>query len=85
MATHTPKGASIARFIEHESGSHGPWMVRVVEEPNDSAVMLQAWLDNEVETHPAKSMEVQTSQVNLYDDEIDEKTKTLIREWLGSL
>ena len=84
MATNTPEGASIVRFIEHESGSHGPWVVRVVEGA-DRKVIVEAFRDDEVEAAPVKSLEVHTDQVHLYDDEIDEATKTMIRGWLASL
>ena len=85
MATHTPEGASIVKFIEHENGSQGSWMVRVVDERKKPAVILEAWRDDEVEKQPAKSLEVHIDQIHLADDEIDEVTKSLIRGWLASL
>ena len=56
-----------------------------MEEPNSPALLVEAWRDNEVETQPAKSLSMQISEVNLYDDEIDESTKMRIRGWLSGL
>lgn len=82
---HTPKREAIERFIQHESGTLKNWIVRVLDEPNNPIVQLQAWRDDKRENAPEKSLEVHTRQVRLADDEPDEATKTLIRRWLASL
>ena len=81
---HTPKREAIERFIGHESGATR-WIVRVVDEPHNPTVRLQAWRDDKLESAPEKSLEIHTRQVRLHDDELDEATKTMIRRWMASL
>ena len=89
MPEHTPEhtrvGASVLKFIQHESGSHGDWMIRVVEHPDSPTITLNAWRDDEVESRPESTLAVPTGQVHLTDEELDESTKTRIRDWLASL
>lgn len=85
MEAHTPKREAIERFIHHESGIAKDWIIRVLEDPHDPILRLQAWRDDRIESEPEKSLEVHTRQVRLADDEPDESTKTMIRRWLGSL
>lgn len=86
MEAHTPKREAIEKFVHHESGIAKDWLVRVIDEPHDPIVRLQAWKDNKAAANaPDKSLEVHTRQIRLADEELDESTKTLIRRWLASL
>jgi hypothetical protein len=85
METHTPKREAIERFVNHEAAIAKNWIIRVLDEPHDPIIRLQAWRDDVRETRPEKSLEVHTRQVRLADEEPDEATKTLIRRWIASL
>jgi hypothetical protein len=85
METHTPKREAIEKFVNHEAGIAKNWIIRVLDEPHDPIVRLQAWRDTVRESRPEKSLEVHTRQVRLSDEEPDEATKTLIRRWIASL
>lgn len=85
METHTPKRQAIEKFINHESQVAKDWIIRVLDEPHDPIIRLQAWRDSVAESAPQKSLEVHTRQVRLSDEELDEATKTLIRRWMASL
>ena len=85
MEANTPKRQAIEKFIEHENGSPGVWMIRVHDEQNAPKVMLEALRDDVRSSQPEKTLELPTDQVLLYDDELDEATKTKIRAWMASL
>ncbi|MBV9301217.1 MAG: hypothetical protein JOY62_08130 [Acidobacteriaceae bacterium] len=85
MAAHTPKREAIERFVQHESAARKNWIIRVVDEEHDPVIRLHAWRDDKSEAVPEKSLEVHSRQVRLFDEELDEASKTLIRRWLASL
>ncbi len=85
MEAHTPKREAIEKFVHHESGIAKSWLVRVVDEPHDPIIRLQAWRDDKSGSAPEKSLEVHTRQIRLADNELDESSKTMIRRWLASL
>lgn len=85
MAAHTPKGQAIEKFLHHEASTAKDWIIRMEEEPDNPAVMLNARRDDQVGTDGIKTLEVHTRQIRLHDDELDEATKTMIRRWMNSL
>ena len=85
MEAHTPKREAIEKFVHHESKAASNWIVRVIDEPHDPVVRLEASRDDQAPAGPRKMLEIHTRQVRLTDDEIDESTKTMIRRWLASL
>lgn len=85
MEAHTPKREAIERFVKHESGTGGNWIIRAAEDAHDPIIRLNAWRDDKREDKPEKSLEIHSRQVRLADDELDESSKTLIRRWMASL
>lgn len=75
----------IQKFLGHEDGLFKDWIVRAVEGDEGDTILLEAFRDDEAIGAPEQTTGLATESIHLQDGELDEATKTSIREWLRSL
>lgn len=75
----------VQKFLGHEDGLFKDWIVRAVERDGGQTIMLEAFRDDEAIGAPANTMDLAAGSVHVQDGELDEATKTSIREWLTAL
>lgn len=75
----------IQKFLGHEDGLFKDWIVRAVEREEDEKIVLEAFRDDEAIGAPERLIHLEPESIHLQDGELDEATKTAIRDWLTSL
>ncbi|HEX7360100.1 MAG TPA: hypothetical protein VF283_06390 [Bryobacteraceae bacterium] len=80
MEAHTPKRLAIEKFVKGQ-GKTSEVRVRIIDQKDNPIVRLETGEPSQA----VKALEVHTRQVVLENDEIDAKTKEMVRRWLASL
>jgi hypothetical protein len=75
----------VQKFLGHEDGLFNNWLIRAFEDNELGIIRLEAYRDDQPLDLPQHTFELQSSHIRLQDNELDEATKTAIRNWLVTL